>query len=72
MRAKAYETDGSAVCRVDNRPLLTMEEVSIVVRSAHLAACDISAASLRTVGELSERLSRVSVCIEDALRNEGL
>lgn len=51
---------------------MTADEVSDVVQRAHVAASDMSRASMMTAAPLCNRLGRAAKKIEDALRDEGL
>lgn len=51
---------------------MSVDEVNEVVQRAHIAACDMSRASMLTSAPLCAKLRRAAKKIEDALRGECL
>lgn len=51
---------------------MSIDEVNEVIQRAHVAASDMSRASMLTAAPLCLKLRRVAKKIEDALRGEGL
>ena len=70
-KERGYAFDGELETPAPSASI-SMDEVNDVVQRAHMAAADMSRASMLTAAPLCLKLRRAAKRIEDALRGEGL